>query len=174
MPTNNRSERIWLRLIQAYGSRVAESYGEDMPQIWIDAMEHLTDTQIDYGMRKVVRDTPVHPPTLGQFSQACADTPQQKTKGLRTIQEQLTDFVVRTHFPTHRDSKFTPDQARQSSLPWTYLYHDWIDDSRPKHSQACAECTGVLVPAAGALPGFKVTVSDMISSRMQLSDKDAP
>lgn len=166
MATDKRAKRIWLRLIQAYGSRVAESYGEDMPRPWIDAVADLTDEQIAYGLRKVTRDTPIHPPTLGQFVACCVDFPQASGDDGPTIQAQLCAYVMRTRYPTDRDSKFTPDQMRQSSQPWTYLYREWTDDSRPKHAQRCAECTGVMVPAAGALEGFLVMVSDMLGSRV--------
>lgn len=162
---NKRADKIWLRLIQAYGSRVAESYGEDMPSSWVEAVDDISDSQIDYGMRKVVRDTPIYPPTLGQFVAACVDMPQAQTDFGPTIQAQLCAYVTLTHFPTDRDSKFTPDQMRQSSQPWTYLYREWIDDTRPKHLQRCAECSGVLVPGAGALAGFRVNVSDMLADR---------
>lgn len=160
---NKRADRVWLRLVQSYGSRVAESYGEDIPKIWADAVEDLTDEQITYGLRKVTRDTPIHPPTLGQFVAACADMPQNHAEGGPTMQELLCAYVMLTHFPTNRDSKFTPDQSSQTSRPWTYLYREWIDEGKPKHLQRCAECTGVLVPPAGALAGFRVNVADMLA-----------
>ena len=162
---DKRAERVWLRLIQAYGSRVAESYGPTMPKIWTDAVEELSDDQIVYGLRKVVRDTPIHPPTLGQFVAACVDMPQVHTDSGPTIQAQLSAYVMLEHFPKHRDGKFTPDQTSQASQPWTYLYREWIDENRPKHMQKCAECTGVLIPAAGDLAGFRVSVADMLADK---------
>ena len=165
MATDKRAQRVWLRLIQAYGSRVAESYGEEMPRPWADAVEDLSDDQIAYGLRKVVRDTPIHPPTLGQFVAACVDMPQAHTDQGPSIQSQLCAYVMMTQFPIHRDSKFTPDQMRQSAEPWTYLYREWIDENRPKHLQKCAECTGVLIPSAGDLPGFRVTVAEMLADK---------
>jgi hypothetical protein len=163
MGTDNRSERVWLRLVQAYGSRVADSYGPKMPKPWADAVDDLTDEQIAYGLRKVIRDTPIHPPTLGQFVAACADMPLAQADQGASIQAQLCAYVMLTRFPSDKDSKFTQDQVRQSSAPWNYQYREWVDDSKPKHSQNCAECTGVLVPAAGALSGFRVSVIDMLA-----------
>lgn len=165
MATENRSKRVWLRLIQAYGSRVGDSYGPDMPKAWVEAADDMTDEQIAYGLRKVVRDTPIHPPTLGQFVAACVDMPQPAALYGPSLQEQLSAYVMLTHFPSGRDDKFTPDQMRQSSHTWTYLYREWLDENKPKHSQRCAECTGVMVPAAGDLAGFRVTVADMMGDR---------
>lgn len=165
MSTNKRADRVWRRLIEAYGSRVAENYGRDIPKSWSDAIEDLTDEQVIYGLRKVVRDTPIHPPSLGQFVAACVDMPQAHTDNGPGVQAQLCAYVMLKHFPTNRDSKFTPDQSRQSGLPWSYLYREWIDENRPKHMQKCAECTGVLVPAAGDLAGFRVNVSEMLADK---------
>jgi len=163
MSTSKRADRVWKRLIEAYGSRVAENYGRDVPKSWIDAIEDLTDEQVVYGLRKVVRDTPIHPPSLGQFVAACIDMPQAHTDNGPTIQAQLCAYVMLTHFPTDRDIKFSPDQSRQSSQPWSYVYREWIDENRPKHLQKCAECSGVLVPAVGDLEGFRVNVGDMLA-----------
>jgi hypothetical protein len=159
MQTNKRADRIWVRFIQAYGSRVGDSYGEDMPPSWVDAVGELTDQQIDYGMRKVVRDTPIHPPTLGQFVAACVDMPQAATthKG-PTIQEQLCAYATLLLY-----MRLDP---KQFALPWTYLYREWIDETRPKHMQKCAECTGLLVPEWGEEhPAFRFTVAEMLADK---------
>lgn len=156
-----QAKRVWERLIQSYGSRMADSYGFEMPKSWADAIEDLTDQQITYGLRKVMRDTPIHPPTLGQFVAACVDMPQGASDSGPTIQARLVAHVMSKNFPIHRDTKFTPDQMRQASLPWTFLYREWVDEARPKGSQRCAECLGVLVPAAGELAGFRVNVSEI-------------
>lgn len=166
MLTSKRADRVWKRLVESYGSRVAENYGRDVPKPWIDAVDDLTDEQIVYGLRKVMRESPIHPPALGQFVAACIDMPQPQTNKGPNLQEQLSEYVMRKYFPSGLDSKFTADQRRQSAQPWTYLYREWNDDSRPKHLQKCAECTGVLIPAFGDLPGFRVNVVDMLGDRM--------
>lgn len=75
-----------------------------------------------------------------------------------SLQEQLCDYVMLARFPSGQDSKFSPDQMRQTSQPWTYLYREWRDEK----GRQCAECTGVLIPASGSLPGYRVTVADML------------
>lgn len=162
---DKRAERVWVRLVQSYGSRVAESYGREMPKPWFEAIADLTDDQVAYGLRKVIRDTPIHPPTVGQFVAACVDMPQPVSDSGPSLQAVLSAYVMLTRYPISRDSKFTADQMRQSSAPWTFLYREWSDQERPKHLQRCAECTGVLVPAAGALPGFRVQVVDMLADQ---------
>lgn len=157
MATDKRAQRIWLRLIQAYGSRVAESYGEDMPRPWSDAVADLTDEQVAYGLRKVTRDTPIHPPTLGQFVACCIDMPQVAKNDGPTIQERLSEYVMIQMF-----SRMHP---RQVSMPWTYIYREWNDEEKPKHAQRQAECTGVYIPAFGDFEGFRIDVIDMTGDR---------
>ncbi len=139
MSTNKRADRVWKRLIEAYGSRVAENYGRDIPQSWVTAIADLTDEQIAYGLRKVMRDTPIHPPSQGQFVACCVDLPQVQTDKGPTIQEQLCAYASLQLRP-----RLDP---LQYALPWTYLYREWIDEEKPKHLQRQAECIGVQIPA---------------------------
>lgn len=83
-----------------------------------------------------------------------------------TLQEQLCEYVMLTRYPTDRRDKFSPDQMRQTGQPWTYLYREWVDEGRktPLNPQGkCAECSGVLIPAHGALEGYRVNVADMLA-----------
>ena len=159
MSTSKRADRVWKRLIEAYGSRVAENYGKEIPKSWIDAIEDLSDEQVTYGLRKVIRESPIHPPALGQLVAACVDMPQPSTdKRGPSIQEQLCAYVTLALF-----SRLNP---KQFALPWTYLYREWIDESRPKHLQKCAECTGVLIPQLDEEnPAFRFTVAQMMGDK---------
>lgn len=101
-------------------------------------------------------------PTVGAFRKLglSSQPTVSQTQAQRgpSLQEQLCDYVMLARFPSDQDSKFSPDQMRQTSQPWTYLYREWRDEK----GRQCAECTGVLIPACGALPGYRVTVADML------------
>ena len=142
MAIDNRGKRVWLRLIQVYGSRVAESYGEDIPKPWAEAVEDLTDEQISYGLRNVIKITPVHPPTLGQFVQACVNMPIAQLKPVASLQEQLCEYAAR-----HVHDKDGPNGMTlgEYSRPWTYVYREWWDATRPKGFEKCAECIGLVI-----------------------------
>lgn len=142
MSTSKRADRVWKRLIEAYGSRVAENYGRDIPKSWVDAIEDLNDEQVTYGLRKVVRDSPIHPPALGQFEAACIDMPQAQTQKGPNIQEQLCAYAT---LKLHPKVELGELPAWSFSRPWTYVYREWIDEARPKHMQKCAECIGVVI-----------------------------
>jgi hypothetical protein len=139
---DKRPERVWLRLVQAYGSRVAESYGPTVPKPWADAIDEATDDQIAYALRKVVRDTPIHPPTLGQFVAACADMPQSHTDSGPSIQALLCAYAA-NH--VHDGGGPIGMSLWEYSRPWTYVYREWTDEARQKGSQKCAECIGLVI-----------------------------
>jgi hypothetical protein len=46
------------------------------------------------------------------------------------------------------------------SRPWTYLYREWFDASRPKGLEKCAECTGLLIECDNGTR-FKIMIADM-------------
>jgi hypothetical protein len=102
-------------------------------------------------------------PPVGAFRKL-ADKPSGQSRAVvqaqhgPTIQEQLCDYVMLSRYPRGRNAKYSADEMRQTGQPWTYLYREWTNDE----GRRCAECTAVLVPACGELPGFKVTVADML------------
>lgn len=153
---NRRAAKLWKRFSESYGSKWSDAYSASPLRLWIDAIDGLTDEQIAYGIRKCIRDTPIFPPTLGQFQQACADMPVPRTDSGPTLQEQLCAFVV---------LKWPAMPPQQRAARWTFLYRESIDGSKPKHMQRCAECTGVLVPSAGGAEGFRATVIEMLGDQ---------
>lgn len=134
---NKRGDRVWDRLIQSYGTRVAEAYGADMPKPWQDAIDDLTDEQVAYGIRAVIAITPIYPPTLGQFVQACSNMPVAQHKSVATLQEQLCEYAA-----LKLQSRLKP---LEYSLPWTYVYRETWDATRPKGMEKCAECVGIVI-----------------------------
>jgi hypothetical protein len=153
---NNRANRIWLKLTECYGARLAENYGKTPPESWTQAIDELTDSQLTFGIRQVSRESPLHPPTLGQFVQACLAMPVAQHKPVATLQEQLCEYVaIKLH------ARLTQGATLWDySGPWTYLYREWWDESRPKGFERCAECTGVVVECRNG-KSFKFTVAEM-------------
>lgn len=165
MQVSRRAKRVWERLIQAYGSRVADSFGAEVPKPWQELIDNLTDAQIAYGLRQVIRESLAHPPTLGQFTKACNDMPVHRPANSLTIQEQLVAFVMAKYFTSPPLAPGADDRQKQVAMPWTFLYRESINAEQPKHLQRGAECTGVVVPAFGDQPSYRVMVVDMTSDR---------
>ncbi len=80
MPSETRSERVWKRLLQAYGARFTDSFGLKPSEPWIAAIEDLTNDQISFGIRACLRLEPVHPPTLGVFRRPASTYRFRSTK----------------------------------------------------------------------------------------------
>ena len=149
-----RRERVWTRLTDSYGAKFVEAYGENPNDTWCQVIDDMSDDQIRYALRQVMRESPAFPPTLGQFEQAGRSLPKPVDPGQKySIQEQLCAYVVLTRLPSHG--------GPQCGTVWTYLYREWVDETLPKWRQKCAECTGVVVPPVGDLPAFRVDVAEM-------------
>jgi hypothetical protein len=137
---NRRAERVWDRLIQSYGTRMAETYGVDIPKPWVDVIDLLTDEQIAYGLKAVIRIQTTFAPTLGEFQKACTDMPMaQAQRGGPTLQEQLCEYAK-----AKLAGRLIAGTA-QYSRPWTYGYREWFDPSRPRGMEKCAECIGIVI-----------------------------
>jgi hypothetical protein len=69
-------------------------------------------------------------------------------------QENLMAYASKKLFP-----HLTP---REFSRPWTYVYREWSDDTRPKHLQRCTECVAVLIDREDGTQ-LRVTMADMLA-----------
>lgn len=67
---SRRASRIWERLGQWYGSRLADAYGPTPPEDWAELIDRTDDERLEIGLVAVRRATPVFPPTLGQLEAA--------------------------------------------------------------------------------------------------------
>lgn len=134
---NKRADRVWDRLIEAYGSRVVDSFGKQVPDSWVTSIDDLTDEQIIHGLRQVQRDSPIYPPTLGQFAKACADMPLPQSHSGPSVQELLSAYATQQLF-----FRLKPNELSRAA---TYVYREWWDATRPKGFERCAECTGIVI-----------------------------
>lgn len=149
MATDPRATKLWKRFTQSYGTRFTEAYGAKPTEAWIEAIDALTDEQIAYGTKAVMRESPIYPPALGQFVQTSANMPIAQADKGPSIQEQLLEYAALKLI--HRIKPI--EYAR----PWTYVYREYWDATRPKGFERCAECTGVVIDLDdGTRLGFSV------------------
>lgn len=144
MPTETRrAKQLWKRFTQIYGARFLEQFGKEPPEPWVEAVDALRDEQIAFGLSKVTREHVQHPPALGAFQQACMSLPTPKREGGPTIQEQLCEYAaLHTHDMALVGEKMT---LVDYSLPWTYVYREWRDETQSKGLERCAECIGLVI-----------------------------
>jgi len=148
-----RAKHVWTRLGEWYGSKLAEQYGPVPPEDWCEIVDRADNETVKRGL-SVIRSTYVSwPPTLPQFEEAMRTTDRSRGTPSAPVTERLVEFVLK-----HR--RLTP---RQLAAPWTYLGRSF--DAPGPDGKIWAnwgiEFTGVVVPADGENPGYRVMVADM-------------
>lgn len=92
---SRRASKVWDRLGQWYGSRLADSYGPTPPEDWVTVIDRTDDERLDQALSHVRHQTPIHPPTLGQLEDAI---PKRETGNSGPSKPQrLADLMMRLH-----------------------------------------------------------------------------
>jgi hypothetical protein len=138
--TSPRSKRVWKRLIEWYGTRIIEQYGEAPPDDWREIIDDIDNTQVKRGLSIIRSRFIQHPPTLPQFDQAMRPSGTEQKTGPNPA-ERLCAHVMRNY--GRRMS------AKQIRGPWTYV-------GRPD-----GEITGVVIDADGDHAGYRVMLEDL-------------
>lgn len=151
---SQRAQRVWDRLSQWYGARLAEQYGDTPPPDWCEVIDDADNDTVKLVLAQIREKHTTHPPTFPEFDAlfAKAKRPVAASTG-PTIKEQLADFVLK-----HR--ALTREQLR---MPWTFLGRQFDapgPDGKMRHNWG-VEITGVVVPADGDALGYRVMVADM-------------
>jgi len=90
---SKRAARTWDRLRQWYGARVAEQYGAVPPLDWCAIIDRTDDERIETALATVRRESPAHPPTLGQL-EAAIPKRDLWSNNQRSQIDQFADFAV--------------------------------------------------------------------------------
>ena len=90
---NRRAKQVWRRMTQIYGARFQEQFGKEPSNAWADAIEDMPDEKLSFGLRKITREHPIHPPPLGAFVQACNDMPEVFTNTMEFDPGQLAAYT---------------------------------------------------------------------------------
>lgn len=141
-----RAKRVWQRMVQWYGARVAEQYGDSPPIDWCRAVDGADDTTVQRALSLIKTRHLDHPPTLPQFEAVMRPT-EAATRG-PTQNEQLVAYVMKSY-----GSRLTPKQIRE---PWDY--------ARDRDGELVA-----IVPADGDSASVKVTTLEMRSGQQSFA-----
>ena len=140
---SKRSKVMWTRLVEWYGARLIEQYGDSPPADWRRIIDNTDHETIKRGLSIIRNRYLDHPPTLPQFEQAmrpAAMVNQGPSPG-----DVLCAYVMKTH-----GSRLTAKQLRES---WTYF------------GSAAGEISGVSIPADGDSAAVRVTLLDVQSGQ---------
>lgn len=66
-----KTRNCWLRLVEIYGNQLLNEYGEKMPDVWVEAVEELTDAQIACGFEGIKKSRSPFMPRLPVFLAYC-------------------------------------------------------------------------------------------------------
>jgi hypothetical protein len=136
---SKRAKQLWQRLIEWYGTRIVEQYGAAPPADWCCIVDELDNTAVKRGLSIIRARHIQHPPTLPEFDQAMRPKQDSAPQGPNPA-ERLCAYVLKTY-----RSNLT---AKQIRVPWTYLGNG-------------EGITGVVVPADGDRPGYRVMLADI-------------
>lgn len=161
-----RAKRLWQRLIEWYGARITEQFGEVPPEDWCATIDGVDNETVKRGLTIIRTKYMVYPPTLPQFDDAMA--PAKTAKGARepTVQERLCAYVARSY-----GDMLTP---KQLAMPWTYIGKRFTaQDGGGKTTEDHGfEITGVVIAADGDSQGYRVMVVDMDSAAVDWGHPD--
>lgn len=138
---SNRAARLWQRLVEWYGARFTEQYGPTAPDDWAEVVDKADNETVKLVLADIRQHHVTYPPTFPEFVQLFARA-KPKNSAAPDARERLTAFVLR-----HRS--LTVGQTR---MPWNFL------------GQRCERgfsTTGVVVPADGNAPGYRVMLEDV-------------
>ena len=125
---NVRVQKLWRRLAQTYGARLADQYGPTCPQEWCEVINRTDDERLEQALIAVRREHLQFPPTLGQFEAAIPE----RRRFTDSLPDRLAQHAV-AHF------KLCEHQLQQ---PWSH-FGPVIDDGGPAPR---ATVRGVVIP----------------------------
>ena len=167
-PISSRAKRFWQRLIEWYGTRVIEQYGDAPPEDWCAVIDGADNDQVKRGLAIIRSKYAAHPPTFPQFDEAM--TPPKTDRGPRvtTIEERLCAFATHNYW-----DMLTEKQQRG---PWTYIgkFFAATGLDGKTHENHGVETTGVVIDADGDSRGYRIMVADMQAAAIDWGHPDPP
>jgi hypothetical protein len=133
-----RAKRFWDKLRDWYGTILTEQFGESPPGDWCEVIDETSNDVLRTALAEVRVKHVTFPPRLPEFESIVRKLRRPAMQGPSTV-EQLCNFVLH-----HRRLTFS-----QLQQPWKYL------------RDSDGFCVGVVIPADGERPGYRVMVTDM-------------
>lgn len=149
-----RAARVWRRLTEWYGSRLAEQFGEDPPSDWCEIVDRADNETVKVGLARIRAQYAVHPPTLPQFEAAMKPSRPMALDG-PSIAQRLAEHAMRT-----LGTRLTAGQIRG---PWTYVGETYAVTNKKGETdpKGGVVITGVVIGADGDSPCYRIMVQDI-------------
>lgn len=157
---SKRSDSSWKRLGSWYGARLFEQYGQHPPEDWCELFDRTDDERLWDALLAVRRESPVHPPTLGQI-EAALPKKQWASNGEPSKPQQCADLMLAKH---------GEDMCKhQRAMPWNYFgpmrEFEVLPKSKPPMYITHPDPRGVQVPACEECgkPTYRMTLDEAVS-----------
>lgn len=62
---------VWVQLAEIYGKALYREHGSEPPMLWKQAIDRLSDAEIQRGLANLAEEALAYPANLGQFVEAC-------------------------------------------------------------------------------------------------------
>jgi len=154
--TSRQAQDTWKRFASWYGADVLErKFGLTVPPDWSDAIDSLDRNQLAMVLGETKQKYPTWMPGLPEFEGLIRQVRKPAAPSVGpSVQEQLISFVL-------ANRSLTPEQL---SRPWDYIVERF--DAQPSWAKEMVHnwgmrVTGVVIPADGENPGYRVMTMDM-------------
>jgi len=87
-PDLARASKVWAQLAELFGKSFYREHGEVPSNLWVQAVNKLSDQQIARGLANLANDNLEFPANLSQFVAACKRLPPVRTLGVLQIEDQ--------------------------------------------------------------------------------------
>lgn len=163
---SRRAERVWTRLTQWYGKRFTEQYGDHATPDWCMAVDDATNDAVKLALSECRNKHTSFPPTLPEFEQLLQRATKPAASSGPSATDRLTNYVI-------RNKPLTEAQLR---MPWKYLAElfDAPDATGKMVANFGLRITGVVVPADGDKPGYRVMLADTALEQLPAPAQSRP
>jgi hypothetical protein len=154
MSVSVRAKRFWEKLRDWYGTSLTDQYGETPPGDWCDLIDLADNETVKLALSEIKAKHVNWPPRFPELDAIFARVklPVAAATGPSNV-DLLTDFVL-------RNRTLSKNQLR---MPWTFFGRQFDApglDEKMRHNHG-VEITGVIIPADGDYPGYRVMLQDM-------------
>ncbi len=149
---SKRASKVWAKLGEWYGSRLADNYGPTPPEDWCEIIDRTDDESLHSALLSVRRASPIHPPTLGQLEDAIPK--RESGKAGPSKPERLATLMLRNDLCKHQlfsrwnyFGPMTTFELLPKRTPPEYVTHP---DPRGVQVPPCEQCER---------PSYRVTLA---------------
>jgi hypothetical protein len=151
-----RARLLWTKFSEWYGAaEMSKQFGSMPPRDWCEVIDSIPDRNAMARVVSAVKTKhPTFPPKFPEFDAIVTDCAQPKQISTGpSAQERLKAWVIRNKSLSRN----------QHWMPWTYIGRHFDAPGRDGKmtKNFGIEITGVIVPADGEHPGYRVMLEDV-------------